>query len=51
MIGKHCGKNLQRLSDNRAYFRRRCAVCGTVFKQRKRQPALPVHRGLANEVV
>lgn len=37
MIGTHCGKPLVRLSDNVAYFTKRCEVCGKKFKQRKRR--------------
>lgn len=39
MVGKHCGKLLVTITDNRVYFRKTCPVCGVVFKQRKRQPA------------
>lgn len=39
MIGKHCGKVLWSISDNRFYFRKKCQVCGKVFKQRKRLPS------------
>ena len=33
----HCNQPLLRHSDNPAYFTRKCAICGKVFKQRKRQ--------------
>jgi hypothetical protein len=38
MIGKHCGESLVTISDNRFYFRKRCQVCGAIFKQKKRLP-------------
>lgn len=37
MIGKHCHEQLVRISDNKHYFRKRCVVCGRVFKQHKRK--------------
>jgi rRNA maturation endonuclease Nob1 len=37
MIGKHCGKPLWSITDNRFYFRKQCQVCKRIFKQKKRQ--------------
>ena len=36
-----CGGKMQRLDENRFWFRKRCDKCGKVSKQRKRQPAPP----------
>lgn len=37
MIGRHCGKRVIPRSDNPVYFKMKCAVCGRIFKQRKRR--------------
>jgi hypothetical protein len=40
MIGKHCGKQLWSISDNKFYFRKQCQVCKEIFVQKKRQKGM-----------
>lgn len=41
MISRHCGQLLITVTDNKFYFRKRCSVCTKIFKQAKRQKAVP----------
>lgn len=50
MIGWHCQQRLVTVSDNPAYFRKRCQVCGVIFTQRKRKPEVRIDRKVKRNV-
>ena len=41
MKAECCGQRLSPNHENKLYFKKKCNVCGKIYKQNKRQPSKP----------